>query len=383
MTTDPVASGERRRVDGSVVFMPSWFIQNYGSSFPDPSIAEPELLIEQAMERQRTLHQHFPDLPLGDPNPKPTPSFEWLDCGQMLHCAFGGPRPRWTPESYAWWHDRDFCPWADVERVEDVRRIQAPRWEDVPEIEGFFARLEEWKRAFPDQEIEVSCCKWEWTHPNTGQVFSMSYVPSFIDMGPILMGVERFFSTLAGDPDLGQALMAKGFELNISLSDYLRARTGTPPVQGLTQFVGDFGTFCSPRVYELYSLPFDLMVLERYGAHLPCTVHSCGPSAHLYDYWSQFPDVVFVETRGVPGELGRLRRALPKAYLQITMHPPQFEFELATPQEVRAAVWAYAEEVGLRDVDLVVMVAGYGGERVDQNVRAFYSAVDEVNAAIA
>jgi hypothetical protein len=369
-------------IHASVEFMPTWFMRHAGLAFPDPLTTPAEELVELGMQREKVLHAHYPDLPLGAVDPQPAPRVDWLDCGQMLSVAYGGSRPIWTPENEAWWHDRDFCPWAGLDSVGDVLQIRVPQWEAVPEIEGLFRKLQQTREAFPGVDVPFGYSCWPWRHPNTGQLFRFSYVITFIDSAPFLMGTTPFFTLLAGSPDVATALMEKCFEINTSLSDYLRQRAGGSSVEGINPMVGDFGTFLSPKLFERYAVAYDQMTLARYGPQLPCNIHSCGPSAHVYHLLADYPHAVFMQTRGIAGKLRRLREVLPNTYLQITLHPPQFEFELAAPEEVRSAVWSFAEEAGFRDLKLVVFVAGYGGERIDANVRAFYAAVDLVNKAV-
>lgn len=165
-----------------------------------------------------------------------------------------------------------------------------PQWENVPEIEALFCHVERWADVFRDLEVEYPYAWKTRRHPR-GYSARFAFFIAFIDLGPILMGVVPFF-TLLGREDMdrvAQALMEKSFQISTGLSDYLRANLGNPRVDALGSLVGDFGTFLSPRTYEKYSLAYDRKILERYGRELPCNLHSCGPSAHLYDYWVSTP----------------------------------------------------------------------------------------------
>ena len=86
-----------------------------------------------------------------------------------------------------------------------------------------------------------------------------------------------------------------------------------------------------------------------------------------------------MQTRGIPGHLGKLKQALPETFLQITLHPPQFDFENETPEAINRTVWQLAEEADFTNVSFHAIIAK-GGEQVDRNIRAFYEAIDDVNA---
>ena len=368
------------RVDGSVEFVPSWFVLDGGTPLPNPMEADFGYQVDVEAMHRRTIHEHFPDMDLVDLDAEVVPAFEWPYTELLVCCAYGAPPPRWMPANGHWWHDRDFWPWQDIQTVEEVERIRVPRWEDVPEMEHVFRRLEEASAAFPGHRFTTA--RWTWTPP-TGEIeYAFSHFISFIDLGPFMMGTVPFFTLLAGSPSVADALMLKGIEVTTSVSDYQHQYWHHPPVRG-GSVVGNFGTFMSPRTYERYSLAADLMVLDRYGGRqLPCNLHSCGPSSQLYDYWARFPNVPVMQTRGISGQTGRLRAAMPNTYLHITLHPPQLEWEIGSPDEVRAAVWEHAEAAGFRDVQLHLIVTGYGGSHGEANLRVFRDAIAEVNAHI-
>jgi hypothetical protein len=366
------------RVDGSVEFEPTWFLRNGG--VPSPNAMEADFGYQAEVEagRRRMIHARFPDLGLVDLNAEVIPAFEWPYTELLVCCAYGAPPPRWVPDNGHWWHDRDFWPWQDIQSVSDVERIRVPRWEDVPEMQRIFRRLEDASDAFPGHRLTTA--RWTWTHPVSGTKYAFSHFISFIDLGPFMMGTVPFFTLLAGDPEVADALLLKGLEVTTGVSNYQHQYWGHPPVVG-GSVVGNFGTFMSPRTFLRYSLAADLMVLDRYGGRqLPCNLHSCGPSAHLYDYWSRYPNIPLMQTRGIPGQTARLRAAMPNTYLHITLHPPQLEWEIGSPEELRAAVWEHAEAAGFRDVQLHLIVTGYGGAQAEANLRVFRQVIADVNA---
>ena len=53
-------------------FLPSWWNKNYGVTFGERFIFDPDYRIETYLFLERTLAQRFPSLHLGSKNPKPT-----------------------------------------------------------------------------------------------------------------------------------------------------------------------------------------------------------------------------------------------------------------------------------------------------------------------
>ena len=86
-----------------------------------------------------------------------------------------------------------------------------------------------------------------------------------------------------------------------------------------------------------------------------------------------------MQTRAIPGETAKLRKALPNTYLMITMHPPQIDFENEDSQNIKKFVWEIAEGADFRDLQIAALINKVC-DKTDENVRALYQAIDEVNS---
>jgi hypothetical protein len=365
------------RISGGVGMTQYWLRTQFGIESLNPFTNDLDAVAESGARVSRLLAERYPDLPLGDANAQPQYSVPQHDGRIVAAVAYGAGEPTWSPDISAFWSDRANPPWGWVQSPADVARIRTPDWESIGLVQQMAAKWEEVKAKVGEEAARKLSMPWTCLRYGGG---NMAVFPTFVDMGPFLLGDSDFFMILASDPDLARALMDKCFEISVSWGEFTSALYGTP-IEGLCGFGGDNSCVLSPEMYERYGMGFDLMLYERYG-DLPCNLHSCGPSAHLYDVWRKYPNrehIVLMQTRGIPGELRRLKEALPHTFLQITLHPPQFDFESETPESIRAMVWQLAEEAGFSGMSLHAIIAR-SGEQVDANIRAFYKAIDEVNA---
>jgi hypothetical protein len=294
--------------------------------------------------------------------------------------AFGLPDPVWNEDEGMFWFDRTRCPLAWVETVEDVAKLGIPDWGVQPLVRRALEKAKEARTRGTYAPPKGKPSVWEMTFPSTGEIRRFSTFFSFIDVGSFLCGTEKFFAMLAGEPDTAHALLEKCFALSTSYTEFMHRTFGIARMEGLSSFGGDFSCLLSPARYREYAMAFDMKLVEKYG-DLPCNLHSCGPSKHLYETWATYPNlerIVIMQTRGISGELKRLRKIMPHTLLQITLHPPQFDFERESPETVRKMVLQCAEEAELRDISLTVVVA-QSGPKVDENIKAFYRALDEIN----
>ena len=310
----------------------------------------------------------------------------WYDPRDVLAIALGAPEPRWMNGS--WWHDREHYALSWVESPADVARIKAPTWPRLPVVERMLAKREQWQRECPNDPPSGFGLAYDLTIPGHDPAQSLNY-PSFVDLGVFLMGMTRFLTALAGEPELGDALMDKCFELSTSYTEFLLSLK-PERFEALCGFGGDATAMLSPKLYERYSAAWDLRLFDyaRRGHDLPddlpCNLHSCGASGHLYDLWGAHPchrNITTVQTRLLPGHVKRLRQNLPHTQLELTIHPPQFDMATARPDEVREVLWTTAREAGFRDLHIGVIAAVHRIEdlpRVERNLWICDQAIAEI-----
>ena len=271
-------------------------------------------------------------------------------------------------------------PWREIKDADQVRRLAVPDWESVPLVKQMLGKWDEAKSrgTYPVSESS-EWMEFDWTNPYTGRKYQFSDFTSFVDLGHFLCGSTEFFTVLGGEKELARAMLEKCFELSTSFSDWRRKTYGRP-LEAWSLLGGDNSCNLSPQMYQEYAMTHDAMIVERYG-DLPCCLHSCGPSAHLYDVWGTYPNrdnIVLMQTRGIAGQLRRLRTALPETFLQITLHQPQFDFEHESADAIEAIVNHYGEESDYHNLELVVEV-NLAGDQTDRNIRTFYQAIDRIN----
>jgi hypothetical protein len=369
------------RIFGKVDLSPAWFKKALGIEAPHPFKTDIDLLVEHEVNKSKMLHEHFPDLLLGEANPKAAYPIVQYDRRLVIASAFGGVEPVWKPDNASFWVDKHVGPWGDIKTANEVTRIKIPDWETVPLVQQM---LEKWdqiqkKTRYPIQEIS-EWMEFDCTNPYTQRTYRFSDFPTFIDLGHFLCGSTEFFTILAGEPDLARAMLEKCFELSTSFSDF-RRKVYDRNLEAISSLGGDNSCNLSPDMYRQYAMAHDAMMIDRYG-NLPCNLHSCGASSHLYDVWGTYPNknnIVVMQTRGIPGELYRLRKALPDTLLQITIHQPQFDFENEAPDKIYTLVEHYARQADFHNLELVVVIND-AGEHVDRNIRAFYRAIETVNS---
>jgi hypothetical protein len=302
--------------------------------------------------------------------------WNWYGAQEMIAECLGAPEPAWDEKTGTWWQDHEHhLAW--VQTAADISRIKVPDWQSTAPVAKMLAAYERWNLAFPDLPA--------------ASVAGPSY-PSFADTGPYVVGTTRFFTLLGDDSDLADALMDKCFELTWSYADFIRslqpANAGGPNQLGLG---GDTMCILSPQLYEKYGIGSDIRLFEYFkktfgmSDAMPCNLHSCGPSVHLYDSWSRHPyrhNVTTMQTCFIPGQVRKLRECLPDTMLELTFHPNSFDFAGVSPDEVRQVIWQSVRDAGFRDLSFTVLVAAHDPAdipRIETNLQACYEAVTEVN----
>lgn len=362
-------------ISGRIELTPAWFKTAFDFEEPNPFQTPLDTLVEIKARKHDLLCEAFRGTPLDTP-PEPLEYFPVQHDGRnVCACAYGGPYPTWDPQTASFWHDRHFIPWKNLDSAEQIAAIPIPDWDSVRmvrEMRDRYNEMQSLRKYNQPIEPEFPWTLFSWTNPD-GHRYRFAHFMSFIDLGCFMVGETEFFTLLAGDEVMANALMEKCFELSTSFSEYLQNMYGLGRPRALSSFGGDNSCMVSPEMYRRYIIKWDQKIIDRYG-NLPANLHSCGPSAHLYDVWAEYPHrekIVLMQTRGIPGQLPKLRKSLPSTCLQITVHQPQFDFEAAEPEQITALLEGYAAESEYRDMEIVVVVNRNSNILV-RNVRTFY-----------
>jgi hypothetical protein len=319
--------------------------------------------------------------------PKPAGTWPcWNEPRDMIAVAMGAAEPKWV--SGSWWHDPDHLAWDRIESVEDVKRIVVPDWRNVPAIRRMLESRERWQQEHPSQPTSGFGFTYDLTVPGRPLVRTINY-PAFVDLGVFLMGMTRFLTILGGDHELGGALMDKCFELSTGYVDFLMS-VKPEPIEGLCGFGGDTTCMLSPALYPRYGAAWDARLFEHVRQKykttddLPCNLHSCGPSGHLYELWGKHPyqrNITTLQTRLLPGRVGELRESLPDTQLELTIHPPHFDAVRSEPAALKELLLNSAREAGYRNVHLIVVMAVHRPNElaaIERNVTACHEALEEI-----
>jgi len=340
----------------------------------------------------RTLHDQF-----GTPqcvrdqrarrSPAPSSTWPgWYEPRDMIAIAMGAPEP--CRLNGLWWHDREHYPLEGIGSVAELARLKMPDWPRVGCVQRMLDSRERWRQERPDEPPAGFGIIWDnLAVPGRGEVATICY-PSYVDLGLYLMGATRFLTILGGEPELADAFMELCFELSISYTEYLLSLR-SESFTGLCGFGGDATFFLSPTLYPRYGAAWDARLFahvcarHRLPTEAPCNLHSCGASAHLYAAWGRHPchrNITAMQTRLIPGAVGRLRSSLPDVELELTLHPPQFDLVAAEPEATRAILRQSAADAGGRNVHFSVITAAQQPTdlpRVTRNVQAI---IDEMTA---
>ena len=196
------------------------------------------------------------------------------------------------------------------------------------------------------------------------------------------MGATEFFTLLAMDHEVSNALLKKCFKIIESYNDFTAHLYGydqQPVAWG--SLGGDPSCLLSPDMYREYAMSFDQLARDKFG-NVPRTLHSCGASVHLYEVWSEYAEkdkIVVMQTRAVAdADLKPLRKSLPHTYIELTICTPQIDFENETPGRIKELAWKFAEDLDFRDMSITVLVTKIN-EASKANMRALFEATREID----
>ena len=310
----------------------------------------------------------------------------WYEPRDMITMALGGDEPQWINGSL--WHDRSRHALDRVESADDMNRLAVPDWPSVPAVQRMLAARDQWQAAHPEEPPSGLGTAYDLTIPGRPLAHSINY-PSFVDLGVFLMGMTRFLTILAGEPELADAFLDKCFAMSTGYVDFLLSLK-PEKFEALCGFGGDTTCMLSPSLYPRYGAAWDVRLFDHVRQthqtpdDLPCNLHSCGPSAHLYGLWGQHPrrrNVTTVQTRLLPGKVRELRQNLPDTQLELTIALPHFDAAKAAPDALKKLLLESARDAANRDLHLVIVMAAHRPEdlqQVTRNAAACREAMEQI-----
>lgn len=362
--------------------MGSWYADHLGHGVPHPFCNSFDECARYQQECARLLYDAWGDIGFGSADPQPWYSVPQHDGRIIAAAAFGSPYPSWDEVSGSFWLETNAHPWSGLSSIAEVERLPVPDWERNPLVQENVRKWEEYKTRFGSEAARTASLPWTdfpWSHPVTGWQYNFCSVPTFLDLGCFLMGSTEFLTTLAADPELAHALLQKLFAISINQCEFM-CRLYNRPLTAWGSMGGDNSCLVSAAMYREYAMAFDRLVRARLGP-MPCNLHSCGASKHLYETWADYPDkddIVLMQTRAIPGAMAPLRRALPTTFIQLTILQPQVDFEREHPERIKALVWDLAEALEFHDCSIDVIFSAVT-DQCKTNILALREAGEEVN----
>lgn len=371
---------DRIRMEASLA--DRWYVDRMGRGRPDPVATGIREVARYEQERSRLAYEELGEFGIGSKDPTLRLTVPQHDGRNVIAAAFGASHPEWDGLSGSFRIPGNAHPLSGLRTAAEVEALPLPDWDANPLVRENRKKWEEFLRLAGPEESRTVPLNWtelHWSHPCTGARYRMSCFPTFLDLGSFLMGTDAFLMALASDPELSRALLSKFFRLSAGYAEAMR-RLYARDLTAWGSLGGDNSCLVSPGMYREYAMAFDGMVRGRCG-DLPRNLHSCGASAHLYGVWAGYPErerIVLMQTRAVPGAMKPLRVSLPRTYVQLTIHQPQFDFEGESPERVKDLVWDLAEAMEFRDASLTVLFTRVNAQSKD-NLTAFFDAGRAVN----
>lgn len=367
-------------------YMGAWYSAQLGHGEPHPFRSSIDECAAYRQDCARLLYDAWGDIGFGSSNPQPSYNVAQHDGRIIAAVAYGSPYPSWDEVSGAFWLETNAHPWAGISSVAEVTKLPLPDWEQNPLVQENICKWQEYQARFGSEQARIAALPWTefvWGHPHNGQLYRFGVVPTFLDLGSFLMGAENFLTILADDQELAQALLQKIFQISISQCQYM-SNLYSRPLRGWSSMGGDNSCLVSAEMYRSYAMKFDRLVRAQLGP-MPCNLHSCGASRHLYEVWGEYPDkqqIVLMQTRAIPGAMAPLRRALPDTFIELTVMQPQVDFERESPERIKALVWELAESLGFKEMSICVLLSVIN-EQSKSNILALREAGEEINRVAA
>ncbi len=332
---------EDKHIPLGVGFYPDWWHKDYGISFDREYYLSPETRIEARMEMDRTLHERFGDVGLGDPNPRPKP---FITAGMITLPAIFGCEIVYEKEA---------LPWAMPLNLPDEEVMKL----EVPDI----------FRAWPMTEWIKQM---DYLKEKYGKVTGDINTTGVQNLALKIRG-EQLYIDYFENPDLCHHLLRICTESIIRLFHFVHKITGTGAMDVTP--MADPRMFCIPnctveqislKTYEEFLLPYDNRIAD--ACH-PLAIHHCGSVNQVLDGYAKIRHLEFAEI-GFGSDVKRARHVFgPDVAVNARISPVLMKN--GTPGEVAAEVRGLiAQGAPLRNFSIDTVGLTHGTP--DENVKA-------------
>ncbi|MDD3926386.1 MAG: uroporphyrinogen decarboxylase family protein [bacterium] len=258
-------------------FHPKYYTREFDADYGERYYRDPFYRIEQERKVARGYHRLFGTYGLGNPDPKPVigVGIQPLD---FMNGALGG-RFVYQGEESVWTPDK---PLANINNLSDMEALSDLDWDRNPVYQDFLRQIELLQRAFPGERVDHL----QGVHRDgidgkqSFLVMHTPYTTAFRLMG------ERIIEIMMLEEELARAILSWIMRQYNNLWINICLRMGWT---GTKLHFGDCAaTMLSPGLYQRLLLPMYQEVMDGYTEAI---IHSCGPSTHLLNLFSQIPRV--------------------------------------------------------------------------------------------
>lgn len=328
-------------LDLDITFNRDYLAHRFGAIFDDRYFTDWRHRLETNMAVQRGLAARFGDMNLGNPDPQPRIRLGFDDTLNMT-LLFG---PLWSVKGAVSWVHPGFLSTAD-----SIERLTVPDMETT------------WPNTFLVQQYEEAIK--ELGHDNVIPPRPHGVLEAAMD----LRG-EKLLTDFYDSPELVDKLLGVLTETVIRFQEFWLKKRGGEPWEDIV-LGGCATTMLSPRVFERFLLPHYEDISDHFGGGFLC---ACGPSTHLLDSFAKIRHCRYFRL-GWGTDLQRGRMVLGARHIKASLNPARVAQQ--PPHEVRHDVLQVIEACG-RQAPLSILLIHVGADMPDENIRAFYEAIQE------
>ena len=340
----------------NVVFSPDWWNRRFDLSFAEAFYLDIETRIANDVLMRGALYELFG---IGAPDPKPRPIIgsRHIAGGFVMPALLGVP-VRFSEGQAAWPIPRNL----DRSHVMELR---APEMGETWPMNALMEQMDILERRF-------------------------GYVTGDLNTGGLLNNAielrgNDLFVDLKEDPELTDHVFTVVAETLVSVSRFLRRRTGTTSVavnrsilsvdSSIHLMSNCSVSMISPRLYEARILPYEMRVAKELA---PYGVHHCGGNLQKYAGQYNRIDLKFLDV-GFGSDLAECSRLFPSVFLNLRMSPVHL-MQLSDNQ-VYTEVGEALKECG-RATKVGVCCVNMDGATPDRNVKAMFQAALDYDASV-
>ena len=260
---------EKEHITLGVGFYPDWFHKHYGISFGKEYYFDPEVRIQARMEMEKSLHERFGDVGLGNPDPEPKPLITF---GMVMLPSIFGCEIVYKDAA---------LPWAMPLNLsdDDIMKLE------VPDIFNTYPMTEMIKQI-------------EYLKGKYGTVVGDINTTGVQNLALKLRG-DRLYFDFYEKPELCRHLMQVCTDSIIQLFKFNHETTGTGAV--------DVTPMCDPKLYVFPNCTAEQISLKAYESHVleydnqvadachPVGIHHCGSVDEVLEGYAKVHHLEFIE----------------------------------------------------------------------------------------